>query len=292
MEEKKQSFADQIKSGFNDSLNPRTKIPMSPENNDFMRVLCMISPVIIYMLYVSLLSSAGRFLVEKIAQGNESASIYIAENGTVINMIIRIVSITVATIMQIPALLGEQIVLLEESKACVRHIIRGITAGISTALLLNIFIQLIGLTKIDGVYRSVAQKPASLPFAGGLLLYSLLSPVAEEVVFRGLIYNRMRRNIGLILSLIMSSVFFGLYHMNMVQGLYGFLMGLLIAWIYERYGGFMYPVIVHASANMSIFIISRTDMVRQKVMTPAVLIITGVISVYSIYRIGSEKIKS
>ncbi len=63
----------------------------------------------------------------------------------------------------------------------------------------------------------------------------------------------------------------------MVQALYGTLMGLIIVWTYERYGGFLYPVLFHAAANVVVYILSSTDLIN-KIMTPVTVIITGAIT--------------
>jgi len=53
--------------------------------------------------------------------------------------------------------------------------------------------------------------------------------------------------------LVVSSLFFGCYHGNLVQAVYGSLLGLLIAYTYEKYKSFAAPVLFHAAANVSVF---------------------------------------
>ncbi|MDE6675553.1 MAG: CPBP family intramembrane metalloprotease, partial [Acetatifactor sp.] len=44
-----------------------------------------------------------------------------------------------------------------------------------------------------------------------------------------------------------------------VQGIYGFIMGLLMAYLYEYFGSFLWPVLVHMLANSIAYMLSYTD---------------------------------
>jgi membrane protease YdiL (CAAX protease family) len=75
-------------------------------------------------------------------------------------------------------------------------------------------------------------------------------PICEELVYRGLIYMRMRQYLNVNMSILVSALIFGLVHGNPVQGIYGFLVGILFAYVYEQYGSLKAPILAHVSANM------------------------------------------
>ncbi len=133
-----------------------------------------------------------------------------------------------------------------------RYMVLGALAFL-TALSLNLLFSLLGLTGSSQGYAQTARAQYGVNFVVGLFLYGILSPAAEEAVFRGLIYNRMKRCFGYVIALVVSSLFFGCYHGNVVQALYGTVLGLLIAWAYEKYGSFAAPVLFHGVANVSIY---------------------------------------
>lgn len=122
-----------------------------------------------------------------------------------------------------------------------------------TAAGINILFYQLGFTESSQSYERVSQMQYGVSFVIGLLLYGVISPLAEEAVFRGLIYNRMKRCFSYRIALILSSVLFGFYHGNMVQAAYGILLGLLIAYVYEIYKSFAAPVLFHAVANVSVY---------------------------------------
>ena len=83
-------------------------------------------------------------------------------------------------------------------------------------------------------------------------LYSvLIAPITEEVLFRGVIYRRIRKLFGVRFAIVLSSIIFGLFHGNMVQFIYAFLVGLALAFVYERYGTLKAPMLFHIIANAS-----------------------------------------
>jgi len=122
-----------------------------------------------------------------------------------------------------------------------------------SAIGLNALFNLVGLTESSQAFAQTAKAQYGVDFWIGLVLYGVLSPFAEEAVFRGLIFNRMKRCFHYGIALVVSSLFFGCYHGNLVQAVYGSLLGLLIAYTYEKYKSFAAPVLFHAAANVSVF---------------------------------------
>ncbi len=118
---------------------------------------------------------------------------------------------------------------------------------------LNIVLYQTGFLESSEAFAQVQERQYGVPFAVGLVLYGGISPLAEEAVFRGLLYNRMKRCFGYGLALAVSSFLFGAYHGNLVQTLYGCVMGLVIAYTYELYGSFAAPMFFHGIANVSVY---------------------------------------
>lgn len=90
--------------------------------------------------------------------------------------------------------------------------------------------------KIEGFIESVGGKTASLdlPLDSPLhlilfiLLYALLPAFEEELFFRGLIFENLMESKKLILSAIISSLCFALYHTSLTQFAYQFIYGFFL----------------------------------------------------------------
>ena len=151
--------------------------------------------------------------------------------------------------------------------------------GAVAALCFNIMFALLGITGSSGEYAQVAQKQFALPLWTGIFLYGVISPFTEEVVFRGIVYNRMDRLFGRTIAIIGSALLFGAYHGNIVQTLYGFILGVLIAVLYERYGSFLVPVLIHSAANIVVYIVSSNIILQQKFMNWTGCIACGILAI-------------
>ena len=76
-------------------------------------------------------------------------------------------------------------------------------------------------------------------------------PFVEEVIFRGLVYGKLRRLLFLVGGSSSQRSAFLPFIMGMsIQIVYAFPMGLLLAWAYERWGSLSAPVLIHVGANL------------------------------------------
>lgn len=141
--------------------------------------------------------------------------------------------------------------------------------AISVSLGLNALLTLTGFVESSRTYQQVADRQYGVAFCIGLLLYGVVSPFSEEAVFRGVIYNRMRRHFGPIVGSVASALFFGIFHGNLVQGFYGTIMGVFIACLYERSGKFFTPVLFHAAANLAVYVTAYVPQMQEVLFTPA-----------------------
>ena len=163
----------------------------------------------------------------------------------------------------------------------------GAVAGAAVGL--NLLLDLMGLVDKSETYQAVAADQYAADFLLGLIVYGLISPVAEELLFRGVIHNYLRKFYPVRLALLVSSALFGLYHMNFVQGMYGFLMGCLIAYGYEFFGDFKMALAAHAGANILVYCLSYTALARTKFVSWPVCLIFGAVGVVCLKKLSGKK---
>jgi membrane protease YdiL (CAAX protease family) len=76
-----------------------------------------------------------------------------------------------------------------------------------------------------------------------------LAPVYEEVIFRGLLYPALRRRLPRGSSVVLCAACFALVHFSPAQMPALFVLGLALAWLYERTGTLAAPIAFHAAFN-------------------------------------------
>lgn len=84
-----------------------------------------------------------------------------------------------------------------------------------------------------------------------ILLLVVIAPITEELIFRGVILLKTRREIVFLGANILQSILFGIYHMNIVQGIYAALIGFILGIIVKRYQTIVAPVLLHMLINAS-----------------------------------------
>ncbi|MDE6639185.1 MAG: HAD hydrolase-like protein [Acetatifactor sp.] len=134
------------------------------------------------------------------------------------------------------------------------------TATLGAMLGLNMLLDLTGITNNSAAYQAVAEQQYAASIWLGIILYVLIAPPAEELLFRGIIYNCLKGPVRPLVAMLMAAMFFGVYHGNWVQGIYGFLMACLMIYGYEYFGDFRVPVAMHAAVNLISYLLSNTSL--------------------------------
>lgn len=125
----------------------------------------------------------------------------------------------------------------------------------SSTLFFNILIELSGVAEYSNSYQETEEILFGASLWLQFLVMGLAAPLVEELIFRGMCYERLRNVMGIAPAAVLSAVFFGLVHGNLVQGVYGFAFGVIAALIYEHFDGLIYSILFHIGANVvSIFV--------------------------------------
>lgn len=84
-----------------------------------------------------------------------------------------------------------------------------------------------------------------------------VAPVAEEMIFRWLIYLRLRDRFSVSWAAVISALLFGIYHGNIQQFIYASMLGFIFALILEKSGSLLSCVLLHIGANLWSVLISE-----------------------------------
>lgn len=122
---------------------------------------------------------------------------------------------------------------------------------------MNLLINLIDLARFSQGFKENNAMFNSLDDVTLLLLSGLFFPIIEELIFRGVIYWIIKRIWSVPGAIFVSAIAFGLYHGNLVQFIYAFIMGIIFAMAVEWYGGVVTAISMHMCANIFILYILK-----------------------------------
>lgn len=102
------------------------------------------------------------------------------------------------------------------------------------------------------------QDYASMMDGSGISQYSVLwvistlvlPPLVEETIFRGLTLRLLRRaGAPFFVANIIQAVLFGFFHMNLIQGIYAFCLGLVLGFLANHYRSLTLAMVFHCAFN-------------------------------------------
>lgn len=75
-------------------------------------------------------------------------------------------------------------------------------------------------------------------------------PIYEEILFRGIIFGYLRKNFNIYLAIFGQSLIFGFMHLNLVQGIYTFILGIILALVYMESKSILGNITMHIVFNL------------------------------------------
>lgn len=124
--------------------------------------------------------------------------------------------------------------------------------GVLTLLSIVIVLvsSLFGNTVDNNKTEALRQQVNALTLAIGILSAGIISPVYEEIFYRGFLYRWLRTRTKTGWALIISSLIFTAAHFPTLNAMpVNFLSGIVFAWTYERSGSVLPAMIIHGTFN-------------------------------------------
>lgn len=118
----------------------------------------------------------------------------------------------------------------------------------SLVLLSNLLIALLNLpeTEVEQEFEEIYN---NTKLWVQIIVVGIVAPFCEEMVFRGLVFRRLRDDLDPLYAALISGIAFGVYHGNLSQGIFASILGFAFAMIYEHYGTIAAPIFCHMFNN-------------------------------------------
>lgn len=108
--------------------------------------------------------------------------------------------------------------------------------------------QFIGILKGSPVSNTILEVATSSNLPVNFFIMVICAPIAEELVFRKLLVDRIVVY-GEGVAVLFSGLMFGLFHGNLNQFTYAFTLGICFAFIYVKTGKIIYSILMHMTIN-------------------------------------------
>lgn len=186
-------------------------------------------------------------------------------------------------------------------KLNVKQVLLFILVGIVTSFALTNFINYYCLT------LNIFNKPSALfsyelnsvaSYLISLFSLALLPAIGEELIFRGIIFNGLQKK-GALFAVIVSSLFFTLFHFNLSQLFYPFLFGIVLGFVFNKTNNLLVTMLIHFcnnALNLTIqYLFSSTtfkpNTLNLIIMIVGIIIYIGIIAYlfYSSYKQEKDK---
>lgn len=120
-----------------------------------------------------------------------------------------------------------------------------------TALMspLTTLLNAISMLFVENEVSSMSGEVVELPFVLMFFMMAIFGPVCEELCFRGIVYRGYLKSGNALGAVLLSSLLFGLIHMNFNQAPYAFVLGVAMALLVEATGSLFSSILMHAAFN-------------------------------------------
>lgn len=172
-------------------------------------------------------------------------------------------------------------------KECVnvRTVLMCILAGIGLQLVIDFLLNIAALA-FPNAMEAYSQLVKTVGIGEttwiSLLATVILAPISEELLFRGLTLRFLRSaGVKFATANVIQALFFGILHMNLVQGIYAFAVGLVLGYVAGKCRTVFLPILLHLCFNIAGTVLAallsgNMGWLMQGILTVAgVLMLTG-----------------
>ena len=174
---------------------------------------------------------------------------------------------------------------LEKSKTNMDryNLINIFVLGVFIAIFFNTFIYTLnGVVHITDSY-----KVSSLPLMVTIISSGIIGPILEELLFRGIVYNKLLEFNNHKKSCIITSVMFSIIHFpNLITMIYTLILSFIMIYLYDKYKTLNAPIIFHIGINTTMNVLIYL-LVKNNILVNSLLILVslfGIVAVMNLFR--------
>ncbi len=131
---------------------------------------------------------------------------------------------------------------------------------IVSSVIVVILTSFLGNSVENSKTESLQQNINLLTVLIGIISAGVISPIYEEIFYRGFIYRWLRVRLGMNWGILISSLIFTVAHFPTVNAMpVNFINGIVFAWVYEKTGSVIPGMIVHGLMNTTAILLTISE---------------------------------
>lgn len=201
----------------------------------------------------------------------------ITENNLIIILIGWIVTLLIIYIVMLLSKQNMIKMIKLDNKISLLHIGICIISAMGLNMAINGLISMSQITNLFPEYEEVISGIINHDFYLTLLCVGILIPISEEILYRGILLNKLRNGFTISIAIIIQGILFGISHMNFIQGIYAFIIGAFFGYIVIWTGSLLSSIIMHIVVNSMSVIISNTNQLNMGYNNMLILTLVGII---------------
>ncbi len=155
--------------------------------------------------------------------------------------------------------------------------IQALLLGVSCYLIISGGLFFTGLAELFYEHQHMLERLFDHHILLVFLGIGVIPVFTEEIIYRGIILKRLRKDLPFTAALFIQAIFFGMMHFNLLQGGYAFLLGLIFGTVYFLTGSLWVPVIAHFGFNVSSIIMVKVFDIEPATLNMGVFMAVGLV---------------
>lgn len=78
----------------------------------------------------------------------------------------------------------------------------------------------------------------------------IIAPILEELLFRGILFSETKKYLNVAAAIVINGLCFAIYHMNIIQGINTFFMGMVLSYVYYYRRNIREAIAIHMVNNL------------------------------------------
>ena len=122
------------------------------------------------------------------------------------------------------------------------------------------------------------------------ILAVILSPIVEELLFRGAAYNVLSKYMNIKTVILLQGIVFGIFHGNLLQGILAAVIGIILGYLRFKTNSLIPAITLHISNNLFSEVINLyTENINNNTLVYAILLVIGIVGVIGFIKLFNNK---